>query len=423
MRNKGARLVASLSGSPVHRMAWTLLDQGVVSLGAFLLNIVLARHLPPAEYGTFALVVGTLIIVQLINSSLIFYPMSIRSTVLPADRRPALIGNVLVLLALLSLPLLLAGGLALLAMGRPELLLPLLLYFGAWQAQEALRRSLFAEFRHRDALLGDMIAYLGPVLLILLLMQGHPLTLPEIFLALAGASTVALLVTRLQVGVCFRGLPGLRGTIADFWSLGRWSLANNLIGASRFQIVLWGLTALFGVAATASFQAALNVVNLANPILLGLCNVIPQTAARKFRDGYGVAWQAVRGYALLGAVPTLLCYGALVAAPELVLRILYGPNSVYADLVLPIRILAVGWLLGYVADMVCSYMHGVDAARLALVINGFGAVAAAILFLPLATSHGIVGACIALAASSLVRLVASQWLLSRMIAHDRLSAI
>lgn len=409
--------------TPLRRTFWTLLDQGVVSLGTFLLSILLARHLPPVEYGAFALVLGVLLLVQVINSSLIFYPMSIRSAVLPVTARPRLVGRSLVLLGLLGVPFMLAMVAGLIVAARAELLLPLLIYFAVWQAQEALRRSLFAAFRHRDALVGDIIGYLGPVLIVGLLLRHRPVTLTEVFLCLSLASAAALLVTHLQVRADFRDLRGLRATIVEFWSLGRWSLANNLTGASRIQIVLFGLTALFGVAATASFQAVLNVINLANPVLLGLCNVIPQTAAQKFRDGYGVAWQAARSYALVGAAPVMLGYGALLVAPDLVLRLLYGANSAYADLVLPIRILAAGWLLGYAADMVCSYMHGVDAARLALLINALGAISAAVLFLPLAMSHGVAGSCVALAVSSLVRLIASQLILSRMIADDRRSVV
>ena len=405
----------------LRRTSWTLLDQGVVSLGTFLLNIVLARHLSPAEYGTFALVLGTLLLVQVITSSLVFYPMSIRSAAMAAGDRPRLIGRSLALLGLLGVPLILIVGAGLAIMGRTELLFPLLAYFVAWQTQEALRRSLFAEFRHRDALVGDIVGYIGPVLVVLFLLQRGPLVLTDVFLGLSLASMAALAVTYLQARPDFRDLASLRVTIREFWSLGRWSLANNLTGASRIQIMLWGLTALFGAAATASFQAALNVINLANPVLLGLCNVIPQAAAQKFRDGYGTAWQAARVYARLGAAPILLCYGVLLAAPEFVLHILYGANSAYIGLVLPIRILAVGWLLGYMADMVCSYMHGVDAARLALLINAVGAISAAALFLPLTISHGIAGSCIALAVSSLARLIASQWILTRMIADDRRS--
>ena len=77
----------------LRRTFWTLLDQGVVSLGTFLLSVLLARHLAPAEYGVFALLLGMLLLAQVINSSLIFYPMSIRSAVLPALARPRLIGR------------------------------------------------------------------------------------------------------------------------------------------------------------------------------------------------------------------------------------------------------------------------------------------------------------------------------------------
>lgn len=401
------------------RSTWTILDQGVVSLGAFLLNIVLARNLPPAEYGMFALIIGSLLLVQLTASSLIFYPMSIRSTVLPDAERRKLVGRGIVLLGLLGLPLILLIGAVLIAMGRTDLVLPLLTFFVVGQMQEALRRGLFAEFRHRDALIGDVIGYLGQVALVLALLQRSPATLADVFNAMSLAMAAALIVSYRLVGPDFRELGALRTMIADFWSLGSWSLANNLTGVLRLQIFFWGLAALHGAAATASYQAALNIINLANPILIGLCNVIPQTAARRFQDGYGVAWQAARPYAVAGALPILLCYGILLVVPEFVLGVIYGPDSAYADLALPIRILAVAALLAYSADMVCSYMHGVDAARLALLINLLGTIAAAALFLPLAVSHAVVGCCIALAVASLVRLVASQWILSRMIADGR----
>lgn len=405
------------------RSGWTILDQGIVSLGAFLLNILLARNLAPAEYGAFALVVSMLLLLQQLSNSLIFYPMSIRATVLPAGARQKLVGRGLVLLALLCLPLLGLIAAGLVAMGRTELLLPLLTYFTVGQAQEALRRGLFAEFRHNEALIGDVIGYLGQVVLVLLLLQHGPLELAQVFYALSMASAAAVIVSYLKVRADFRDLRSLGATVRDFWSLGGWSLANNLVGLSRVQIFLWGLTAMYGVAATASFQAAMNVVNLANPILIGLCNVIPQTVARKFQEGYDAAWHAVRPYALAGALPIFICYGIVVVAPEFVLHLLYGNNSAYLGLNLPLRILAAASLLGYSADIICSYMHGVDAARHALFINLTGTAAAAILFFPLTLGHGLVGTCAALAVASVVRVVVSQSMLSRMIANGRGSVV
>src|SRR5258706_12392379 len=43
---------------------WTLVDQGAISLGTFLLNIQLGRQLPAPEYGTFALLWRVYFIVQ-----------------------------------------------------------------------------------------------------------------------------------------------------------------------------------------------------------------------------------------------------------------------------------------------------------------------------------------------------------------------
>lgn len=112
----------------------------------------------------------------------------------------------------------------------------------------------------------------------------------------------------------------------------------------------------------------------------------------------------------------------LLAAPDFVLLLLYGADSSYLGLALPIRILAISWLLGYSADMVCSFMHGVDAARLALLVSAAGTLAAAALFLPLTQQYGLAGACFALGGSNLVRLLTAHWFLTRMIAHGRPSA-
>ncbi|WP_066475750.1 hypothetical protein [Bosea sp. WAO] len=402
--------------------SWTLIDQGVVSLGAFLLNIVLARHIAPVEYGVFALIFGILLMIQLSISSVIFYPMSIRIARLPEEERAALAGCSLALLPMLLLPAALLLAFGLVVMGRPDLALPVSLHLVIWQGQEALRRILFAEFRHRDALAGDSIAYLGAPLAVLLLLQQGTLTLPSVFFCMAAASGVALLVSSRLVRAERPAAGTLRPTFSEFWSLGRWSLANNFVGALRIQLFLWGLTAMFGAASTAAFQAALNVVNLANPILLGLCNVIPQAAARKSREGYRAAWKAARDYALIGTLPLVPCYAVLLAAPDLVLLLLYGADSSYLGLALPIRILAISWLLGYSADMVCSFMHGVDAARLALLVSAAGTLAAAALFLPLTQQYGLAGACFALGGSNLVRLLTAHWFLTRMIAHGRPSA-
>ena len=44
----------------IERASWTLVDQGVVSAGNFLLNVLLARTLSEEDYGEFALFLGAI---------------------------------------------------------------------------------------------------------------------------------------------------------------------------------------------------------------------------------------------------------------------------------------------------------------------------------------------------------------------------
>ena len=60
------------------RASWTLVDQCVVSLGNFALNVQLARGLAVAEYGKFALFLGAIFALRCFDYSLISYPLSVR---------------------------------------------------------------------------------------------------------------------------------------------------------------------------------------------------------------------------------------------------------------------------------------------------------------------------------------------------------
>ena len=120
----------------IDRASWTLIDQGVVSLGGFVLNVLLARALSGGDYGTFALFMGTVFVLRSLDFSLISYPLSVRLSSLPPDEHPAALANTAVLATLLSLVL--AAGLALgaILMGRPDIALPATVCYLAWQSQD-----------------------------------------------------------------------------------------------------------------------------------------------------------------------------------------------------------------------------------------------------------------------------------------------
>jgi O-antigen/teichoic acid export membrane protein len=402
----------------VFRASWTLIDQGVVSVGSFAVNIVLARLLPAADYGTFAIIFGTLLMLQVFNTTLVFYPLTIRIAAAGSNRHE-LTGSSLVLLIALLTPLSVAIAVGLLLFGEGELVVSTVAWFIAWQLQEMSRRVLFSEFRHRAAVIGDGVSYLGQALGVILLAIFGGMSLTKVFLILAATSALGGCIQVVQIHL-HRGWDRpekLVATAKDYWSLGSWSLASSLTTAFRVNALIW----LIGIAATrvevADFQAALNVVNVVNPILVGLCNIIPQTAAQASDEGVAGAWRASRHYAWIGFVPTLFYYAFIMASPETMLAAFYGSHSKYTSADLAVQILSVAFILNYVSEMVCSFLHGISLPRIALNINLFGSIAVVLIFVLLFPATGWMAATIALAVAHATRLFLSLGMLKRLMAN------
>ncbi|MBU8541469.1 MATE family efflux transporter [Falsiroseomonas tokyonensis] len=398
------------------RISWSLIDQGVVSGGTFLLNVLLARGLPATEYGVFAMLFGGMLTLQLVNTTQVLHPLSVRLvTAAPADQ-PRLLTASLVLIAGNSLVLGAMLALVVALLGAPGLVLPALACFVAWQLQEGVRRGLLSVFRFRAATLGDAVSYLGQAGFVLGLSAGGMLTLSGALYGMAATSALGAAGQVLQLKLRHCGPLRLRATVLDYLSIGGgWALGNGLLLHGRAQILLWFLAATSGAAAVASFQAVLNVVNLTGPILLSLCNIIPPTASQARSRGLAEAWRASRVYAVIVA-PLVLAFAALVmAVPETMLWLLYGPQSDYLGLSTALRLLIVATLLGYAADVVASFLHGVSAVQLAFQVAIIGAVATLLIAPPLIGPFGLIGICLTHLGANLVRLIASWIVLSRLI--------
>ena len=412
-----ASLPASLT-----RSFWTLADQGVVSLGMFAINILLARTFPSQEYGTFVFFLSVLLALQVVNVSLIQYPLSVEGAVLDPAKRRTLAGRAGVLTAGSLLPL--SGILSLVGygLGKPELVVPTVLYFVVWQAQEIGRRGLMSGLKHDKALWGDSVTYLGQVAVLNLMALGGHLTLERVFVAMTGPALAGAVIHFAILRPGFGSLSELPGVCRRFWSIGHWALANNLFLMLRVQSLVWLMAAMDGMASTAAFQAVLNLVNIANPIIIGMGNLVPQLAARgrsAVSAGAGAlhpdeqAWLAIRGYVVIGGAPLLVYYSLALLVPDQVLHIVYGTMSPYANQELALRLLSVGALTGYLAEMVCSYFYGVQRSQFALVVNVVGTLAVFAAVGPLAAMYGVAGVCMALLFSSVLRVGAAQYYLSK----------
>ena len=406
----------------IETASWTLIDQGVVSLGNFLLNLLLARTLSEEDYGEFALFMAAIFILRTIDYSLISYPLSVRLCVASHKERAGLIGNTIVLNVALTVVLVLVMVLGTSLLRFDNITWPACLCYLCWQAQETTRRCLLADFRYRTAVAGDGLAYLGQALLIALLIWLRDITLPAALYTMAVTFSVGAIVHASKLQFAWPNSAEVRLLASEYLSIGKWSLINYQLVLARVQLLPWALAALAGTAATASLQAGLNIANMMNPIIFGIGNAIPQVAAYAYRTGGAIdAARAASGYVLFGLGPILFISAVAVLMPELLLRSAYGPSSPYLTAAKGLQLLAVAGLLDYVAEMISKTLLGVQAGRLASLVNVLAVGVSAVLAFSLIGQLGVFGACLALLIANLVRatgaVVAIAWLVAEERSH------
>jgi hypothetical protein len=205
-------------------------------------------------------------------------------------------------------------------LGCDDIALAVTACYLSWQAQETTRRFLSADLPRRAAVWGEATSFPDQAVIIAVLASAGSLTLQSTLYAssavfLAGA---AMHVTKLQFAP-----PNLAAIVPLFrksFELGKWSLLPYEVVLLRTQLFPWTLAAFAGTAATASFQAALNIANFMNPVILGIGTVIPQAAAQARLSGeITCAWPAARGYVLFGSPPILVFCAFALLAPQFTL--------------------------------------------------------------------------------------------------------
>ncbi|WP_062013446.1 lipopolysaccharide biosynthesis protein [Aureimonas sp. AU4] len=404
------------------RATWVLADQAVLSLGTFLLSVALARSLSLETFGTYALFVSALPLAQTFGNAVIFYPLSVRATVLPEPERRRLIRATFKLTLLAGAPLALLFGIVNRCFVDPALLLPSACLLLSSQIQECTRRGLLCAFRHRAAIMGDAVSYLGQVLLVVALARVAALDLAVALYAAAATSVVGALLQSVQIGL-WRRDPGpvwpVRATLRDYWTLGRWSLGSNALLALRGGVLPWLLASFHGPVAAGTFQLAVNVVNVANPVVIGIANVIPQAAARGRSGGARAALRLSLPYIATGLPIVGLLSLGMILAPERILDLVYARS--FADPVLfeAVRIMAVGAVFGFLAAGAGAHLYGSGDGRIAFAgdaATGLAVLAAAV---PLVGALGLLGACVAAALSLVARTAWMTAVVARRLAQER----
>jgi O-antigen/teichoic acid export membrane protein len=382
--------------SPAHgaqRSLWAVADQGVVSGGSFLFNLVLARILPSEEFGVAVLVIGGLYLLQSVHRSMVLYPLSLRV----AAAHSSQLAHLAVSSAVISFPLsfilglLLAGAAIVLYHGALAAVLVLLVV--AAQSHDLLRWVFLAQMQHRSAVVGDALRYGGALAILgLVSLQSTPTT-GSALACIAGGALIGSVWQSARLSL-HRGRAVYAGVLKqDAWRLGRWDLLAGSISSVSSQIMSWSLAAWHGTSVTAQMQAVANLLGATHPVMFGLGNLITPAVAQHSREGGREVRLAALRYAVLGFLALVPYFGFLFLFPGAALRLLYGSSSPYATETAPLQWYVAIYAMVYLQMAAKAALNGLGKSREVSIVSGASLLLQLVIVLPLARTSGLLAAC------------------------------
>ena len=224
--------------------------------------------------------------------------------------------------------------------------------------------------------------------------------------ACAATSVAWLYYSRASIAI---RVSQTRALIGESWNFAKWLLAAHIMASAQRQVAYWLLAALAGAAATGVFAACMSVVSFANPIMIGLGNLLIPKAVLAFKGSgrRGLLRQTARDSLMLGAAIGLFCVIVLFAGAD-IMRLLYhsqeyqGQNATIALLALALLPYAIGF-------PACNGLATMERPQ-AIVWAGLIGLVITVTFLFLAvTGWGLAGAAFAVFAGSAAE-AAMRWI-------------
>ncbi len=260
-----------------------------------------------AQVGAFAIALSIIVIALAIQDAAITRPYTIQLHAPIASAQGHLLASFRLSLALAGVASIavLGFGILLIVQGRPsdgQIAIALALALPGALLREFGRRVSFAHERSLEAVLIDAPSVcigLGGIFLLGMTGQLNATT-----------GLMILAATNFTASTCWilaKGLIRATEKVAitpvamASWTMGRWLIVNQIAIQSQGYTTQWFALIFLGAHATGVLAASLSVIAFANPMLLGLFNIMIPKSAREFRQSgnQGVLKRALRDSAVL----------------------------------------------------------------------------------------------------------------------------
>ena len=358
-----------------------LFDQAIVSGGNFVTTMILVRSAGFDGLGAYSLAFTIGVFLMAIQESLIVLPYTVYGNRLTGVARTRCAGSAL--LQQLVLAALATAFLAIIALGLgriPEIhfakeLGVLAIWTPFLLLREFARRMSFADLRMMAVLAVDSVVtvlLLGS--LTALAWQGE-LTAARALACWGGASAVGAIAW-----LCFSrkkfafDRDSVVAEVRRNVALGGWACLSRITNVAEGYTVHWLLAILVGTVATGAFAACMTVVNLSNPILMGVGAVLAPYAAQAYaqhgKEGLRALIRRANGWLI---PPTILFALIMFLFGDHLLALIYKDGA--ADFGLLVGLLSLSVLASTMGMAADNALRAMERTRLNFVASlcGVGA--------------------------------------------------
>jgi O-antigen/teichoic acid export membrane protein len=328
------QLRASVRGSLpwVGKGSLAILDQGLFSGTNFIVNILLARWLAPAEYGAFALAFSVFLLLGVFHNAILIEPMLVFGPGKYRERFSEYLGILLRGHFALMLPgaaLMVAVAFLLGWLYSPEVeqtFLALAIAGPFILLLWLLRRAFYVRLNPGWAAAGGGVYLLILLASVLALRRAGRLSPATGFLAMAAGSLItSLILLALLRPKLTMDSSAIRAVAADHWRYGRWSVATAGISWLPSNVYYLLLPNWFGLEGAGAFRA---LMNLAMPVLhsIGALSgiLLPVLVGNWKQSGYHRVAKTIRSFLALFLFGSALYLILLWGLRSEIFQLLYG---------------------------------------------------------------------------------------------------
>jgi O-antigen/teichoic acid export membrane protein len=387
-------------------------DQAVVSGASFLTLIMVARWTDAAQLGIFAILISVLGMAAAVQNSLVSLPYTIQLH-RRADRAGEHAFSSLLQSAALSLcaAVLLSAAAAVLGLlggnaSAVRCVWTLAAVLPFFLTKEFARDFAMARLQVPVALVLDASASIAQLGILIWLASSGRLSPFSACAALGVACAITasgwLYATRSDFAVKTAHLATMLG---EAWRLGRWLLLSRLAILAQGYSTYWLALLIAGAASAGIYAACMSVVGFANPLMLGLYNLLLPRSVLAWKDQgpKGLRDRAVKDALLLGSIMGIFTLVVLIYG-ERIMRVFYHGGA-YDEHGATIVLLSVGTLVAAVGLPAANGLATMERPRPMAVVAGGSTVLNVLLVWICLIHWGLLGAALGvLAANSIAAL-------------------